>query len=244
MCEEWMPSVNLPMSRADFDRLPRNPAYRFDYWECQARLTPRPKFYHAVLDLARFGSREPQPAGTTLRPAEVSDFADLEQLFCQAFDRHQPFAGLDPIHRLEAGRQVLARCRDGGDGPWIRQASFVGLEEGGRAIGAIFVTLLPDEDPSAWDSFRWAEPPPADCIERRLGRPHVTWIFVCPLKVGHGVGTALLGASVQALRSLGFQQMASTFMLGNESSMLWHWRNGFELQEYYGSRRRIARSKR
>jgi hypothetical protein len=32
--------------------------------------------------------------------------------------------------------------------------------------------------------------------------------------------------------------LASTFLLGNESSMLWHWRNGFQLLQYPGSRRR------
>jgi hypothetical protein len=37
---------------------------------------------------------------------------------------------------------------------------------------------------------------------------------------------------------MGFTHLASTFLLGNDSSMLWHWRNGFQLAGYPGSRRR------
>ncbi len=38
---------------------------------------------------------------------------------------------------------------------------------------------------------------------------------------------------------LGYTELISSFILGNESSMLWHWRNGFELLPYSGSRRRF-----
>ena len=38
---------------------------------------------------------------------------------------------------------------------------------------------------------------------------------------------------------LGYTELISSFILGNDSSMLWHWRNGFELLPYSGSRRRF-----
>jgi hypothetical protein len=38
---------------------------------------------------------------------------------------------------------------------------------------------------------------------------------------------------------MGYTQVISSFILGNESSMLWHWRNGFELLPYCGSKRRF-----
>jgi L-amino acid N-acyltransferase YncA len=77
--------------------------------------------------------------------------------------------------------------------------------------------------------------PPADCIEKRLGRPHLTWIFVTRFLAGKGVGSLLLTAAVTKLRALGFTQLLTTFVLGNDSSMLWHWRNGFELLSYPNS---------
>jgi L-amino acid N-acyltransferase YncA len=67
----------------------------------------------------------------------------------------------------------------------------------------------------------------------------LTWIFVSPQRAGHGVGTALLAAAVGALRTMGYTELVSTFLRGNDSSMLWHWRNGFELLAYPGSPRRV-----
>jgi hypothetical protein len=88
---------------------------------------------------------------------------------------------------------------------------------------------------------RWPEPPPPDCVERRLGLPHLTWVFVGPWHSAHGVGSALLAVAVRELLALGYHELASTFLLGNESSMLWHWRNGFRLLPHPGSWRELRR---
>ena len=58
-----------------------------------------------------------------------------------------------------------------------------------------------------------------------------------PLYAGNGTGTALLASAVNSLHRMGFKQLLTTFMLGNTSSMLWHWRNGFRLLPYPASRR-------
>ena len=105
-------------------------------------------------------------------------------------------------------------------------------------MGAILVTLLPEGILDNWRCYRWKDPPPSDAVERRLGCPHLTWVFVSPWEERRGVGTALLAASVRVLRELGYSQLASTFLLGNDSSTLWHWRNGFRLQPLYSAMRR------
>src|SRR5437588_294883 len=125
MCDEWMPALQLPLTWEQFLQLPRNPAYKYEYLEGKAFLSPRPSHY-------------------------------------------------------------------------------------------------------------WAEPPPTDCIARRLGRPHLTWIFVAPSLAGGGVGTGLLSAAVSVLLTMGFRELVTTFIAGNDSSMLWHWRNGFQLLPYPG----------
>src|SRR5207249_5740867 len=112
-------------------------------------------------------------------------------------------------------------------------------QDDNAALGAILPTLMPVADLTEFNAGFWREPPPPDCLERRLGRPHLTWIFVGPWHAGHGVGTALLAAVTRELLALGYKELASTFLLGNESSMLWHWRNGFQLQPYPGSWRKM-----
>jgi GNAT superfamily N-acetyltransferase len=239
MCDHWMPTIQVPMTIEQFHQLPRHPAFKYEYVAGQTWLTPRTKHYHAMLDL--------RPLDVTtdlaLRPIGPNDFPELVRLFSAAFHVIQPYGSLDEPTRLRAAAEALERARSGGDGPWIERASFVVFQDR-KPAGAIFITLLPLGDPCDWDSYHWAEPPPADAIVRRLGRPHLTWIFVSPLGAGQGMGTALLAAASRELLRLGYTELLSTFMLGNDSSMLWHWRNGFRLLAYPGSARRVRQRQR
>jgi GNAT superfamily N-acetyltransferase len=236
MCDQWMPTIELPLTIEQFHQLPRNPAYKYEYLSGKAFLSPRAKHYHGLLDLER------RPVSEEIRPLKPEEFAELIPLFCDAFRSIQPYGSLDDATREQAARSSLERTRTGGDGPLIEQASFVALDKrSGTKIGAILVTLLPVGDPTDTESYYWREAPPAECIARREGRPHLTWIFVSPLEVGRGVGTALLTAAGNALLDLGFAQLLTTFISGNDSSMLWHWRSGFRLLAYPGSRREMKK---
>jgi GNAT superfamily N-acetyltransferase len=231
MCDEWMPAIKLELAIEQFRQLPRNAAYKYEYLDGTAFLSPRARHYHALLELESSGPLpgiEMLSSAISLRAAREEDFGELEPVFAGAFHSIQPFGSLDDDTRRKAAHKCLEKTRTGGDGPWIERASFVALREG-QLIGAILLTLLPEGDPRDGDSYYWREPPPDDCIARRRGRPHLTWILVAPWFAGHGIGTALLSAAVKELRALGFTQLLSTFMLGNDSSMLWHWRNGFRL---------------
>lgn len=243
MCDDWMPTLRFNLSREQFDQLPRNSAYRYEYISGQTYLSPRPRHYHAQLELAKVAestlSRRVKPE-TVLRPLRAPDWAMLEPVFSGAFRSIQPFGSLDHATRRQAARNCLDRTRTGGDGPWIEHASFV-AEQGEELLGTILITLLPEGDPCDWDSYRWQEPPPGDYLIRRAGRPHLTWIFVKPGLTGNGLGSSLLAAASRELLALGYQHLLSTFMLGNDSSMLWHWRNGFQLLAYPGSLRYLQK---
>jgi GNAT superfamily N-acetyltransferase len=232
MCDDWMLPLQFPMTIRQFRQLPRNSAYKYEYLNDMAYLSPRPKHYHALLELRPIQADESVP----VYPLTGNELGNLGPVFVEAFRHIQPYGSLDDPTLLEAARQALERTQAGGDGPWIERASFAAKSEG-KTVGAILITLLPAGDPCDWESYHWREPPPANCIERRLGRPHLTWVFVLPLEKGRGTGTALLAASVRELLTLGFTQLLSTFMTGNESSMLWHWRNGFQLLPHPGSHR-------
>src|SRR5262249_31958650 len=216
------------------------PAYRYEHFHGVASLTPRPKYYHAVLDLPGWEPSLAMPLeeNQSIRPLAAADWDLLPRIFASAFDTTQPFASLPRDTRLEAARQSLAATRDGQDGPLVTPACRVAVQNA-EVVGAVLVTLLPHGDLESWEGCHWREPAPADAVERRLGWPHLTWIFVARLLAGNGVGTALLAATVAELLRLGFDQLASTFLLGNDSSLLWHWRNGFRLLSYPGSWRRF-----
>lgn len=240
MCDQWMPALKLAISVEQFHQLPRNPAYKYEYARGHAYLTPRAKFYHCRLDLERHA---PPPDVVAAEPFETqqiadADFDDLTLLFEAAFARVQPFAGLDEKTMAEAARQCLERTRTGGDGPWLRAASLVSRSASGQVLAASLVTLMPEGDPRDYTSYYWKEEAPADLIDRRAGRPHLTWIFVHPFHAAHGLGSGLLACVAAELRRLGYRELLSTFVLGNDSSTLWHWRNGFELLSYPLSQRR------
>lgn len=239
MCDQWMPYLKLPLTLEQFQQLPRNAAYKYEYFSEAAHLSPRAKVYHAVLDLASFppDSADAAPKGLALRRLHKRDLPALAPVFAAAFEQFQPFGSLDEETRLRAAEACLSKTCAHGDGPRLRCASFVASADG-KPVGAILITLMPDGDPCDWDTFHWTVTPPADLRRRRRGQPHVTWIFVSPWHKGSGVGTALLSASVKVLRRLGYPQLLSTFFTANESSMLWHWRSGFTLLAYPISQRR------
>lgn len=243
MIDRWFKRIKLPLSLDQFHRLPRNASYKYEYINGETWITPRPKQYHAMLQLRPAETRarlEVDNDPIQLRPLDETDWDKLPRLFVSAFHRVQPFASLGESDALKAAQHCLDQTREGGDGPLIGPACLVAEMNGGDPlVGAILVTNMPDVDLTDFHELRWQEPPPADWLARRLGRPHLTWVFVRHLYAGHGVGTALLAASAAALLDLGYAQLASTFLLGNESSMLWHWRNGFELLAYPASHRRL-----
>jgi GNAT superfamily N-acetyltransferase len=243
MLERWFSPIKLPLSWRQFHQLPQNPAYKYEYLDKTAWISPRPKFYSARLELRPRAEAAPEEVDAQeligFRRFENGDWPHLSRPFAGSFHRVQPFASLSDRRRLESARACLKFTRLGGDGPLIGPACHIAYgKEHGHCLGAILVTLIPMIDLNNFWSLRWKTLPPPDCIERRLGRPHLTWIFVGPLHSGHGIGTALLAHASQSLLELGYTELVSSFILGNTSSMLWHWRNDFVLLPYIGSMRR------
>jgi hypothetical protein len=230
-----MPRLELTLSRDEFRGLPRHAAYKYTYLDGVAHLNPRPRYCHAWLRPRDFVPEF--AADVPVRPFTEADWDPCAELFAEAFAAQQPFAGLPASDRLDAARASLEQTRQGGDGPRIDPASFVATTTTGAPVGAVLVTLVPLADPTEWGAYVWHDPPPSDAVARQLGRAHLTWIFVRGDDAGRGVGTALLGAACRALAGLGFDELHSTFLVGNESSTLWHWRSGFRLLSYPGSRR-------
>lgn len=244
MCDEWMPVIRVPMAFETFERLPQNAAYKYEYWDGQAVLSPRPKTFHARLDCSREISRDDQATDEHLELilATSADREHLADVFCGAFSRTQPFASLTDAERRVAAVETLRRTFDGEEGPFVKPASFALVDrQHDHLAGAILVTLIPDGDPGDIERFHWKGPPPADVWESGRGRPHLTWAFTNLWRKGEGIGTRLLAEAIRPLRARGDRWLFSTFLAGNDSSQLWHWRNGFELLPYFASRRKFLK---
>ena len=197
MLDRWFSVIRLPLSWRQFHQLPRNPAYKYEYLEKAAWLSPRPKYYSARLKLPASGDSPARPdelpEAVGFRRLEDRDWPRLSRPFAASFHRVQPFASLGERRRLEAARDCLKSTRDGRDGPIIRPACHVAFDDKGRRpVGAILVTLVPPVDLDDLWGLQWKTPPPPDCIEQRLGHAHLTWIFVGPRLAGSGIGSALL----------------------------------------------------
>jgi GNAT superfamily N-acetyltransferase len=167
---------------------------------------------------------------------ESTELPGLEETFVAAFGHAPPYAEVPAGTPRSAMRQSLLATRRGGSGPIVQEACFVacGQLPGGarQVLGGLVVTLTPAGDLERFDDSVWTEPAPEDALVRRWGRPHLTWVFVHPDVSRHGVASRLLDQAVHALHRLGYKELASTFLLGNESSTLWHWKNGFSLKSY------------
>jgi hypothetical protein len=241
MLDRWYRRVRIKMTFRRFRTLPRHPAYNYEYLGTHALLTPRPRLYQAILPL------EPKPVPeridaqrpVRIRPLDAADWERFPARFADAFSDVPPFSALPERLALRAAGECLQRTRDGGDGPLIEPACFVAHEEDDAEspIGAILVTLMPEDYLEESSPGYWREPPPPDWLERRIGRPHLTWIFVNRPHGRYGVGSGLLAPAGNALLTLGYTELTSTFLLGNSASTLWHWRNGFRLLGCPGSDR-------
>ena len=243
MIEKFFTPIDLPLTWAQFHSLPRNPAYKYEYFDGHAWLTPRPKYHHALLDFAMFERLAPAMSiarEVDLRPLAETDWGQLPPAFAAAFYQVQPFASLDDEAGQEAAEACLQATRKGHDGPLIADACLVAADRSDSALlGGALVTLSPGSDPTDWNAWQWSEPPKLASLARGVGRPHLTWIFVSPWHARHGIGSALLDESVRILRKLGYSGLGSTLLVGNESSTLWHWQAGFRLLPHPSSRRVI-----
>lgn len=239
MIDKWFRTIQLKLSLDEFHQLPRNPAYKYEYFDGQAWLTPRPKGYHAVLDVATFDFSDIglEQHLASIRPISEMHWESLPAVFAAAFAQMCPFFSLSDAERLVAARDCLEFTRQGGNGVILPSASLVAVDEHDDNIqGALIVTLVPDL-PTGDPRF--------GCVARKLPMestkfvPHLTWIFINPWCARQGIGSALLVEVVAALRRLGYSRLGTTLLLGNESSTMWHWRMGFALASYPFSMRRI-----
>lgn len=243
MMDKWLQPLQLAMSADEFQSFVPHPAFRSEYISGELRLSPRPRNYHCLLPIGEAVPRQQVLVrnGNLVQMHQMSptDGNALIELFVAAFSRTVPICQLSAEGRRQCATECLTRTLEGRDGPLVRDACFVALDGDQQLCGAILITLLQRGDLGRFDDPRWLETAPENALTQRWGRPHLTWIFVRQEMSRWGIGGALLSCSLAALHGYGYEELASTFLLGNDSSTLWHWRMGFQVLPYTASARRM-----
>jgi GNAT superfamily N-acetyltransferase len=224
-------SMRFRVSWRKWQYLPRHPAYKYEYFDGQAQLTPRPKPVDMLLDLEKW--KGPKPLGSSdfqshnmvrIRQITDADWPALIETFYFAFVSEEPFKSLSSHHAKRAARECLEFTRKGGDEKLIDGACLlaeqVAADKPNLILGAALIADI--RPPHLMEKLRAIAPDLASV-------PHLTWLFVNRLRARHGIGTFLLDRVVGALRSMGRSHLASTTSLGSDASLLWHWKNGFTL---------------
>jgi GNAT superfamily N-acetyltransferase len=228
----WYRHIRAPMSFESYDRLPRHPSYKFEYWDGQLRISPRWRSHRFFLELKAPEECEKGDEGriATIRPLAAADWEKLPEVLAAAFRDSPPLGMLGYKRRVWAARDWLRSTRDGSEGPLVEPACMVAIDPTDDSVlfGALVVTLITGRDRSWYAELRAAVGPPPDLAEGRE-QAQISWIFVRNGASRRGVGSALLSATVRVLWTLGHRELASATHFGNESSLTWHWRNGFRL---------------
>jgi GNAT superfamily N-acetyltransferase len=229
--DRWFRPVRVPMSFESYNRLPRHPAYKFEFWDGQLRITPRWKSHSMFRTLGPPEARErgDDAANVSIRPLVISDWDVLPEVLAIAFRDAPPLGMLGSRRRLWAARDWLRDTRDGGGGPLVEPACVVAVdrEDNARVLGALLVTLMVGWTRSWYAKRRVAVAPSPPELSEGREQPQISWIFVHPLAGRKGVATALLRIAASELWSSGYRELASATDGGNVASMAWHWRNGF-----------------
>ena len=231
MLDDFARTLEFTVPREVWERMPRHPAYKYELMRGETWISTRHRSHGCRLALASFVPADAIDNDVSIRPIADDDWLTLAKPLAAAARTIPPLDMLLDDERLGA-TELLAHARDGGEGPLVPGASFVAIDRDGGPIGAAVVSLVRP----------WRE-----AIDRPdvATEPNLTWIFVTPWQHRRGVGTSLLASVVAALRVAGHATLCSGFTPGNDTSMRFHWRNGFALEpDPLGRsvRRHVARS--
>jgi GNAT superfamily N-acetyltransferase len=231
--DRWLRQVRAPMSLESYHRLPRHPAYKFEFWDGQLRISPRWQSHSMFLELRppEESLEGDQIAAASTRPLVSSDWDVLPEVLAAAFRDSPPLGFLGIRRRRWAARDWLWSTRDGDEGPLVEPASVVAVDrqDSTQVLGALIVTLMVGWTRSWFATRRLAVPPPPPDLAVGREQPQICWVFVRPGASRQGVATALLAQATTSLWHSGYRELASATNSGNDSSMAWHWRKGFRL---------------
>lgn len=215
--DRYVTPLKLPMPIDLFWRFPHLAAYKAEYQAGHAELTYRPRLCMARLPVAPRAERK--TSGVSIGPLDVArSIEPLSKLFTNSFARVPPLDAMAPTTRRHAADAAMKHTAGGGDGPLFRPACFAANDpKTGEMIGAAILCEI------GLRSDEW----PEEELPPKL--VNLTWLFVSPKHQRQQIASTLVDRVVTVLAEERVSWLLSHLLEDNVPSVMFHWRQGFEL---------------
>jgi GNAT superfamily N-acetyltransferase len=198
-----MRSQHLPMPWEAFELMPRQPGWKYEYWDGQAHISPRHQVVIVTVTVQPCAGSAP----CWLRTVTQDDAPGLAASYIAAFSDTIEYCDWQP-EQVKSSAHANIRNFFAGKRGQPHPASHVAVvsqsDTPGEQIAGAALIIGDDSEP-----------------------PLLDMLFVAPAWQRQGLATALVTAALNALHSAGVATLQSSYMLGNVESQAWHQRFGF-----------------
>jgi GNAT superfamily N-acetyltransferase len=194
-------SQRLPMRFEDWELLPYQPGWKYEYWGGCAHITPN---HQTAVTVAPVTPRQ-VTAPCVIRPVCSDDEAPLLAVYLAAFAENQAFCDCTDAQMLDAARRDLRESFTGRRAPLLAAARVAVATDTPDAsrVGAALLSR-----------------------DREYG-PVLDLLFIHPTWHRRGLATALVASAMNALYQAAEQTLTSVYQLANPNSQAWHRAFGF-----------------
>ncbi len=190
----------VSMRVEEYDRQPRLPGWKCEYWDGKMRLEPRPSV--AIVRCETAFRPVSAPEGFCLRPVTLEDASHLTSAFFDAFRESVDYWGYTQTAIRKSARDSVQSCFAGKRGAF-HSASFLAVAPTRRSIAG------------------------AALIVEDVDGPNLDLLFVRPQWQRLGLATALTQSAMNVLHELGEPIFDSAHDVANDASGEWHRGFGF-----------------
>lgn len=209
---------NVPMSFAEYEVLEQPFGWKVEYWDGQARFTPRGLGVTTRIDLAP--NSLPQQSTLqqhTLIPADSTYAEQMIDKYIEVFSDSVEFCGW-PIEDVKKSAERDIQRYFAGERGEPLTASVIALKPNSQQLAGLALFILKEGQP-----------------------PQLRLLYVRSQFQRQGMATAMVLSGIDNLRSANFKELFSTYHICNQESRQWHHSFGFQdVYDAYYARLRLG----
>jgi GNAT superfamily N-acetyltransferase len=196
-----MRSQCLPMTPAEFELLPREVGWKYEYVDGCAHIRPRPMAARLRAPVTHLPTAE---TGCRIRPMTEADAPGLVRAFADGFRDTVEYCDSSVAQVRRAGVDAIATFFAGRRGAFHPASRLA----------------VPDVRPSLIAG--------AALVVQKPDGPFLDMLFIRHRWQRQGLATALVGAVMDTLHAQGETHLGSAYNVANKPSIAWHHKLGFE----------------